>query len=396
MLMSLKKKKLRRANWSAVRQDLCAAPRFSFLLRRSAAVLLRPCFSLRNNLAGLLFGAAKGKMPMNTHASAGFGKKAGAAPRKMQAAVLVAPRTIELQEVMLPDPAPDEVRVKLRGCGVCASNVTPWTGPDWMRFPGEPGGLGHEGWGVVDAVGKDVRGLIEGDPVTTLFQRSYAQYDVGPASQVVPLPTALAGVQLPGEPLGCAVNVVRRAGLRSAQNVAVIGTGFLGLLLVRLSVLSGASVTAVGRKHDARARALELGASHALSPEDVESAAGAIAQDGLFDCVIEATGHQQPLDLATRLTATRGRLVIAGYHQDGPRQVNMQLWNWRGLDVINAHERDPAIYGEGIRQALSLVAGGRLDPAPLFTHKLPLERLNDALELAASRPPGFVKALVVM
>jgi hypothetical protein len=41
------------------------------------------------------------------------------------------------------------------------------------------------------------------------------------------------------------------------------------------------------------------------------------------------------------LTARGAGSIVAGYHQDGPRQVNMQLWNWRGLDVINAHERDP-------------------------------------------------------
>ncbi len=74
----------------------------------------------------------------------------------------------------------------------------------------------------------------------------------------------------------------------------------------------------------------------------------------------------------------------------------MQLWNWRGLDVINAHERDPAVYLNGIREAIALVAAGQLDPNPLYTHALPLDRLNDALELAATRPAGFVKSLVVM
>jgi hypothetical protein len=54
-------------------------------------------------------------------------------------------------------------------------------------------------------------------------------------------------------------------------------------------------------------------------------------------------------DLAGELCAERGRLVIAGYHQDGMRQVNVQLWNWRGIDVINAHERDPQAYVDGMR-----------------------------------------------
>jgi threonine dehydrogenase-like Zn-dependent dehydrogenase len=73
----------------------------------------------------------------------------------------------------------------------------------------------------------------------------------------------------------------------------------------------------------------------------------------------------------------------------------MWLWNWRGLDVINAHERDPARYIEGIREAVDAVASGRLDPSPLYTHRYPLERLGDALNDTRDRPDGFLKALVV-
>jgi len=49
-------------------------------------------------------------------------------------------------------------------------------------------------------------------------------------------------------------------------------------------------------------------------------------------------------------------MIVAGYHQGGLRQVNMQLWNWRGLDVINAHERDPAVYLQGMQAAVDLIA----------------------------------------
>src|SRR6185369_17576014 len=84
------------------------------------------------------------------------------------------------------------------------------------------------------------------------------------------------------------------------------------------------------------------------------------------ECVIEAAGKQESLDLASEITSERGRLVIAGYHQDGPRQVNMQLWNWRGLDVINAHERDPKNYVRGIRSAVEAIASGVLNPSRLY------------------------------
>lgn len=118
--------------------------------------------------------------------------------------------------------------------------------------------------------------------------------------------------------------------------------------------------------------------------------------DGQFcDRVIEAVGKQWPLDLAAELTRERGRLVIAGYHQDGPRQVNMQMWNWRGLDVINAHERDTAIYLEGIRRAIEAVVEGRLDPSSLYTHHFPLDELDRALDATRDRPDNFLKALVV-
>jgi threonine dehydrogenase-like Zn-dependent dehydrogenase len=89
-------------------------------------------------------------------------------------------------------------------------------------------------------------------------------------------------------------------------------------------------------------------------------------------------------------------LVIAGYHQDGPRQVNMQLWNWRGLDVINAHERDPQRYADGLHAAIAAVATGRIDPSPLYTHRFALKELPQAFELMRSRPDGFLKAVVLL
>jgi threonine dehydrogenase-like Zn-dependent dehydrogenase len=87
--------------------------------------------------------------------------------------------------------------------------------------------------------------------------------------------------------------------------------------------------------------------------------------------------------------------VIAGYHQDGLRQVNLQLWNWRGIDVINAHERDPQAYVDGMKRAVDLLVAGVMDPQPLYTHRLPLDRLGEALELTRTRPDGFMKALVM-
>lgn len=317
----------------------------------------------------------------------------------MQAAVVTGPGQIEIQEIPIPDPGPGEVRVRLIGCGVCASNLGPWAGPSWMRFPTEPGGLGHEGWGFVDALGPDVEGLEYGTPVATLFQRSYAQFDVGNAACVVRLPPELAHMPFPGEPLGCAMNIFRRAGISAGQTVAIVGIGFLGAILTRLASEAGAKVIAVSRRPFARQTAQQMGAARTLPLDDhtaVIETVSELTAGRLCERVIEATGKAGPLDLAGELTGEGGRLVVAGYHQDGPREINMQLWNWRGIDVINAHERREEAYIDGMREAIGAVLSGRLDPMPLITNTFPLSRLDEALNATRDRPEGFLKAVVRM
>ncbi|ANL50447.1 MULTISPECIES: MDR/zinc-dependent alcohol dehydrogenase-like family protein [Rhizobium] len=315
----------------------------------------------------------------------------------MRAAIVTGPGQISLETRPLPEPGPGQVRVKLEGCGVCASNLTPWAGPEWMTFPTEAGGLGHEGWGVIDAVGGGVTALREGDRVAALSYHAYATHDLADAAMVAVLPKELEGQPFPGEPLGCAMNIFGRSGIESGQTVAIIGIGFIGALLTRLAASAGARVIAISRRPYSLDVARRMGATEVIPMDDhwriIEDVR--TLTDGTFcDCVIEAVGKQWPLDLAGELAKERGRLVIAGYHQDGPRQVNMQLWNWRGLDVINAHERDPAIYMKGIGEAIEAVRQGKIDPRPLYTHIYPLERLDEALNSTRDRPDGFLKALV--
>lgn len=315
----------------------------------------------------------------------------------MRAAVLAAPATMELQQVALPEPGPGQVRVKLEGCGVCASNVEPFEGQPWSQFPGEPGGMGHEGWGIVDALGRDVTGVATGDRVAMLSGKSYAEYDVADVGALVKLPEALAGKPFPGEPLGCAFNIFRRADVQAGQTVAIVGIGFLGAVLTRLATEAGARVIAISRRQSSLDLARHYGAAETIVMDDhwrILEDVKRLTDGRGCDRVIECVGKQWPLDLAGELVREGGRLVIAGYHQDGPRQVNMQMWNWKGIDIASAHERDPAVNLRGLREAAEAVASGRLDPTPLYTHRYPLDRLDEALLATRDKPDGFVKALV--
>jgi threonine dehydrogenase-like Zn-dependent dehydrogenase len=315
----------------------------------------------------------------------------------MRAAVLAEPGRIDLTRAPLPAPGAGEVRLRLEGCGVCASNLEPWAGLPWMTYPGEPGGLGHEGWGRIDAVGDGVETLAVGDRVAALSYRSFADYDLAQADMVAKLPAALDGQPFPGEPLGCAFNIFRRSDIRAGQTVAIIGIGFLGAVLTKLASDAGARVIAISRRQESLDLATHYGAAETIPMHDhwqIIERVKALTGEAMCERVIEAVGKQWPLDLATALIGFGGRLIVAGYHQDGPRQVNMQDWNWKGIDVVNAHERDPAVQMQGLREAIDAVASGRLDPAPLYTHRYPLERLGEALDATRDKPEGFVKALV--
>lgn len=317
----------------------------------------------------------------------------------MQAATIISPRQVEIAQVELPGCGPGQVRVRIEGCGVCASSLPVWEGRDWFDYPQEPGAPGHEGWGTVDDVGEGVEGLSVGDRVAILSYHAFAEYDLADAGSVVPLPESLRGKPFPGEPLGCAVNIHGRSDISPGQTVAIVGIGFLGALLTALASEAGARVIAIARKPHALEIARHFGAAATVEMDDhwriIERVKELTGGEGC-ERVIEATGQQWPLDLAAELTKERGRLVIAGYHQDGPRQVNMQLWNWRGLDVINAHERDPQVYISGIREAVDLVARGRLDPSALYTHTYGLGELDCALDATRDRPENFMKALVMV
>ncbi len=317
--------------------------------------------------------------------------------RSMRVGIVGAPQTVRLDRRDAPEPGEGEVRVRLEGCGVCGSNLPVWQGRPWFQYPQQPGAPGHEGWGVIDALGTGVTGLARGARVAALSYRAFAEYDLAAAGQVVAIPAGLAAQPVPGEPLGCAVNVFRRAGIQAGQTVAIIGVGFLGALLTQLASHAGARVIAISRRSSALEIARTCGAAEAVlladrTADQVERLTGG----RWCDRVVEAVGLQGPLDLAGRITRERGRLIIAGYHQDGLRQVDVGLWNWRGLDVINAHERDPAVYIRGIRDAVGAVTSGRLDPRPLYTHRYPLARLAEALDATRDRPEGFMKGIVVM
>lgn len=316
----------------------------------------------------------------------------------MKTARLAGAEQFVVETTARPECEATQVLVRLQGCGLCASNLPPFEGRSWFDYPFEPGKPGHEGWGIVEEVGDEVDDVSVGDRVAALSYHAFADYDVAESDQVVVLPDALDDMAFPGEPLGCAMNIFERSDIESGQTVAVVGAGFLGCLLVGLAKDADARVIAVSRRSFSLEMARRFGADELVEMDDheriIDEIMGLTGDEGC-DRVIECTGKEWPLNLAGELTRIRGRLVVAGFHQGGMREVNIQLWNWRGLDVINAHERDPQRYIEGIERAVDACMSGRLDPTPLYTHRFDLDDIDEAFDVARRRPESFMKALIV-
>jgi threonine dehydrogenase-like Zn-dependent dehydrogenase len=304
----------------------------------------------------------------------------------VRALSLNGPRDVAILEVPTPRPAPDEVLLRVSACGVCGSDLNAWRGVPGLDYPLPPGAPGHEVSGEVLEVGRDVTTLRAGQQVTGPLWNGFAEMAVARAADLLPIPPEVGDIL--GEPLACAMNVVRRARLQPADEIAFVGFGYLAALIVHLLPSACTWIAIVGR-HDSRVLAQRLGAVAAYDFDEVPSDAW-----DHFPVVIEVAGAQRALDHATWLSAYGGRLVVAGYHADGPRSVNMQSWNWKGIDVINAHERQTPVYVAALREAFELLRSRRRNVSDLHTHHWSLEQAADAFRAAEDRPAGFVKSVV--
>ena len=117
------------------------------------------------------------------------------------AAVLTGEGRVEIAEVKPLQPGLGEVRVRLQGCGVCVSNLPVWEGRPWFRYPLASGAPGHEGWGIIDALGPEVSDFYMGQRVSALSHNAYAAYDIAASDALVPLPAELDKQPFPGEPV---------------------------------------------------------------------------------------------------------------------------------------------------------------------------------------------------
>jgi threonine dehydrogenase-like Zn-dependent dehydrogenase len=315
----------------------------------------------------------------------------------MRACKLVGPKNFGIFEQEVPEIEPDEVLVKVRFCGVCASEIH-----EWLEPSSQDRIIGHEVVGEVSRVGSAVSRFKPGDRVTGLIWQGFAEYAKAKEQRVVAIPDNVLDIHAIGEPLSCLVSAADRTPFAIGTTVAIIGAGFMGLGLIQLLRLKGAGkIIVVDIRSDSLALARQFGADETYFPDQipasyiVDSWNDRILIDGI-PVVVEVTGQQSGLDLASRMVSVHGHLSIVGYHASngGIRQINMGLWNWKGFNVCNAHERRDEVLIAAQEAILSILSAGRFQMEGLITHEVDMEHINDAFQNQIEKKDGYVKAVV--
>lgn len=310
----------------------------------------------------------------------------------MKIAKLEAPHALTLESRRYPEISDDEILVRIRACGVCMSEVDLWEGKrSGASFPTYPG---HEIAGTVEKVGSAVKGLHEGDRVVVYTYGGFAEYCKVPASQAILIPDGMSfDIAAMTEPVGSAVAAGWRSRIRVGDRVGVFGVGFMGTLMIQIALLQGAlEVIAVDVRPEALQAARAAGAGCVIDARDSSVDFGNLS----LDVAIEVAGVEPTLNAAIESVRIGGTVVVVGYHQGPGRNVNMQMANWKGIDIINAHERSFDVKLASMRTAVNLMAASRLKVSSFVSHRYSLDDVERAFEDASRKVPGYMKGVVVI
>jgi L-iditol 2-dehydrogenase len=346
----------------------------------------------------------------------------------MKVARFYAPGDIRIEDVPEPSPGPAEIKIRVRNCSTCGTDVKIYRSGHQNIDP--PRIMGHEIAGEVVEIGADVgpdgsgRHWAVGDHVQVIaavpdgtcpecrrgwmticpnqtsigyqYEGGFADYLIVPHEvlRVDGLNRIPDGVGFDeasvAEPFACAINAQELARVGVGDDVVVIGAGPIGCLHVRLARARGAArvflVELNRQRLDMSAAVVKPDAAICSAETDAIQAVLELTDGRGVDVAITAAASGQAQEDALRMIARRGRVsFFGGLPKDTPTiTLDSNLVHYRELTIVGANGSSPAHN----KQALALIASGEVPVKDLITHRLTLDRVLDAIDIV-SRGEGI-------
>ena len=329
----------------------------------------------------------------------------------MKASRFLGNKTFAVADLPTPHAGPGELVLRNQVCGVCGTDVHIYHGEPGSADVNPPVVLGHEYSGEVVEVGEGVTGFAVGDHVTVdpniycghcvycqngkkqlcpsmeaigvTRDGGFAQYSLIPASQAFKLePTVTWEAAAMAEPLACCLHGIDLAGIQVGDKVCVVGGGAIGLLMVQLAKLAGASQIVPSEPNEKRRQVgLQLGANAALDPTRTD-AQEAFAQvlDGGANVVIECVGNVPAVKSAFQFAGKGATVLLFSVPK-----VDATF----DLPLFDVYKKELTIKGSFVNpdthaRAVALINSGKVDFGPIITHRFPLDQLPEAIAMQMS------------
>lgn len=336
----------------------------------------------------------------------------------MRAVTATAPHALAVEERIASAPGPGEVRVAVRACGICGSDLH-----QLHRGFARGHVPGHEIAGVIDAAGAGVDSIAVGESVAVepiascgdcaacrrgqpMWCRSVELYGIHlaggmadsivvPAERAHRVDASLAPeIAALVEPTAVAVHGCRRAELKTGERVLILGAGTIGLLAIVAARAAGATDVWITARHAHQAeRARELGASRVLDAREADATAlDRLGRAHDVDVAIETVGGSaDTLELALRAIRPGGRIAVLGLF-DGPQRVDPWKALLKEVSLVwsSCYAQPPGEPAE-FERAARLVEAERERLAAICTHTFSLEQAARAFEVAGDKSSGAIK-----
>lgn len=329
-----------------------------------------------------------------------------------------APGDVRLEDAPEPDAAAGEIKIRVRACSMCGTDVKISTSGHQRIVP--PRVMGHEIAGEVVEVGEGVEGWAPGDRVQVIaaipcghcdwctsglmticpnqvsmgydYDGGFAPYMIVPATVLavdglnrIPDGVGYAEASV-AEPFACAINAQEIADVHDGDTVVVVGSGPIGCLHVRLARARGAAsvylVELSRERLDMAAAVVAPDAAICAGEVDPVEAVLELTGGRGVDVVITAAASGAAQEQALRMVAPRGRIsFFGGLPKDRPTiTLDSNLVHYKELTIVGANGSSP----EHNRKALAMIADGAVPVSDLITHRLPLEDVVEGIAVVRS------------